>query len=205
MKIKFHLFPLFFFCIGVFSCSNRENNRIRATEKCSEAVKIYYSAFFTHNSDSIKVALSIMDEVVALDSSYISGYLIKSKMLTEQDSLSESLKVLTRGLSSNPNNPDLFLVRGIVNDKLNNLDLAKIDYQQAICLFSKITDEEPHDFSALQGHILAIMLLQGNEAGRKELRRVENQLAASEEGKNHLKIISDILSSTKERFLENFK
>ncbi|GHU63158.1 hypothetical protein FACS1894160_3150 [Bacteroidia bacterium] len=107
-------------------------------------MQVYLNAVFKEGfqQDSIQRAISLIDESIALDSTYRLAYPTKVTFFDVQSKFTESVAVINSALRHNQEDPDLFIVRGILNEKLNCFDASKSDYSKAISLFDKMIEKD---------------------------------------------------------------
>jgi tetratricopeptide (TPR) repeat protein len=189
MKIQLYYFVVL---LGLFSCSSNSHNREKAIAKQGEAANMYMHGILESNQDSIRKAISLLNESIALDSSYMFAYSTKAGILNDQGRYIESLAVLNLALRRQ-DDPYIFIQRGILNEKLNNMEAAKPDYKKAISLFDKMIAEDAHNFPALTNRAFALYLYENKELGIQALEKIRDK-PLSEVEKKQLDALLKMLS-----------
>ena len=155
--------------IALTSCSgNQQRDREKAIAKQVESVYVYMDAIYkSFSKDSLILAMDLIDESIALDSTYVLAYQTKADFLKREKQYEEALQVINIAFNQHleVENPILFLNRGIIYDKLGRIDLAKADYEAAIPIYNEWAERSPDDFNALIIRIALIYLLKGSESG----------------------------------------
>jgi tetratricopeptide (TPR) repeat protein len=158
--------------ISFWTCSNSPSaqslDREEAMGKVNEAIAIYVNSFLNNYKDSVVFALNLLDESIAMDTTYLLAYEHKKRILNAQGRYSEALDVIELMLrrASDKQMPDIFLLRGIQHDKLGQPELAELDYQKSVVLFDKKIQQNPNDVVVLSGKAIALFFSKdGREAG----------------------------------------
>ena len=170
------LFNLSFILLCCYSCScNQQQSREKAIAKQVESVDVYMNAIYVNFSkDSLLLAMNLIDESIALDSTYVYAYQTKADFLKKEKQYEDALDVINLAFNRHLEikNPVLFLNRGIIYDKLGRIELAKADYETAIPIYNKWIEKSPNDFNALIIRVALIYLLDGSESGILEGRQL---------------------------------
>jgi tetratricopeptide (TPR) repeat protein len=113
------------------------------------------------------MAMNLIDESIALDSTYMLAYQTKARFLKGQNQYKEALEVINLAFQHHleKDNPVLFLNRAILYENLNLTELAKTDYNAALPHYDQWIKKHPNDYNALNMRAMVIFLYKGKEAG----------------------------------------
>jgi tetratricopeptide (TPR) repeat protein len=206
---QYFLFILFSLLFCSCSSSNSQSTRKQqAIDKQINAVNMFMNARYANfNQDSICLAIALIDESIALDSTYAWGYLTKSRFLKEQGLYEESLDVINLAFRLHLENdkPILFLYRGILYEKLHKKELAQADYQAAIPLYDQYIEQNPNNYDALNTRILLLFLLNGKEEGlRYYAELLETQKLKKSEQQEVKQFISRLKNESRDEIIDSF-
>lgn len=162
----FLLFLFFFYCSC--STSNSNSQREKAIAKQTEAVNVFFDVTYKNrDADSLQLAMTLIDESIAIDTTWLVSYQTKVKFLNINGKYEEALNVLELAFNRQLEKeyPDLFILRGIQYDKLNQSELALADYKAAFDAFDTKIKENPNDIHALSAQALLVILSEDTAQG----------------------------------------
>lgn len=152
----------------------------QAVEKNNEAVG-YIQRFQTDNPDSVKRAIDLLDEAIAIDPSYRLAYSNKIQFqmyLKDKEGALETFSQLER---LGALDPVRLLYKGMLLE-LNGRKKEAMDvYAQVVSLFRKQLEEKP-DVTVLMNYALAVYLKDGKKYAYDDLNKKMPEEMAS--GKN---------------------
>jgi tetratricopeptide (TPR) repeat protein len=201
MRIRLYSFVLLIF----FPCFCNSQNREKAIEKQKEAVNMHMNAIFKegHNQDSIQKSISLLDESIALDSTYLLAYFSKVQFLDEQGRFTESIAAINSALR-HQEDPGLYFVRGILNEKLNYFDASKSDYSKAISLFDKMIEKDTNNFYALSNRAFVLYLYENENVGIQALEKIRDKPLNEVEKKQLDVMLKMVSESGRDEIIKNF-
>lgn len=101
------------------------------------------------NVDSLRKAISMLDEAIALDSLNINAYNYKAEYLTKLGDIQEANVVIDQVLQISPNNPLVVFTKGLLCEKAGSNDSAIQYYWRSINLFTDSIKLKPNDFGLI--------------------------------------------------------
>nr|WP_302830321.1 hypothetical protein [uncultured Bacteroides sp.] len=112
-----------------------------AIAKFNEAGVLYLH----HRSvkDSLEKAFSLLDEAIAIDSTYMKAYDYKVNWLDRLGKQEEALEIVDKVKKYTPNNPLWYGQRGILLYKLKRPEEARAEFLQAVQLLEKKVKATP--------------------------------------------------------------
>ncbi|MDR1738029.1 MAG: hypothetical protein LBR66_04320 [Candidatus Symbiothrix sp.] len=157
----------FWACEKATRQSSKTKNRELAIAKNNEAVQMVFDLRRHSNlhGDSLALVLSLLDESIQADSSYLLPYSLKIRLLNEQNQLTDAMLSIDDAMRHSTNNPDLYLVRGLQYEKMQAPDKAQTDYRQALLLSEKQMLADTTKYYPRFVYAFASYLLHGQQAG----------------------------------------
>nr|WP_302830322.1 tetratricopeptide repeat protein [uncultured Bacteroides sp.] len=133
-----------------------------AIAKNNEAVRLYW------HRDSIEKAFRLLDEAIAIDSTYILAYGNKVSWLDKLGRQEEALEMVDKVQKYIPNDPLWYGQRGILLYKLNRPEEAHAEFLQALQLLEKKMKDVPtvNDFF---NYLFIKRTVDGKELSNKEI------------------------------------
>ncbi len=89
-------------------------------------------AFYLQNNNQVDQAIEIYRQINLIDKQFPQAYLNAGLLYLEKDSLNSAYDQFNILVNSNPTNYYGFYYRGITNELMNRLDLAKADYETCL-------------------------------------------------------------------------
>lgn len=126
----------------------------KAVEKNNQSVK---TAGYFDNPDSLNKAINLLDEAIALDSSYKLAYANKVKCLMSLGQKEKALQTLLQIEELTPDDPCYILGKGMMLEENAKRDLAMDAYKQAASLFEKRLKEKSSELD-LMNYVLTLFL-----------------------------------------------
>lgn len=112
-----------------------------AIAKFNEAAML--SVHYGYEKDSLKKVIRLLDEAIALDSTYLKAYDYKVNWLDKLGRQEEALEIVDKVQKYIPNDPLWHGQKGILLDKLNRPEEAHAEFLQALQLLEKKMKDVP--------------------------------------------------------------
>ncbi len=210
MKTISYFFLFFLLCICACSNTNSSlaSNRDKAIDKQKEASSIYCKIVLKQTeADSINVVLNLLNESIALDSTYSLAYSTKIQVLNSYGQYEEALKVIQLAIDRNlsETNPELIVGRGIQYDMLNQPEKALQDYQRAIELFHKQSEKDPDNYNSIATQEFLHFLMGEEERGIQNLKEILKKPLPAEERTSIEILLNTLQNNNKKEVIEQFK
>ena len=186
MNRNFLLASSLFLFLSLMSCNAQRNKGLCCGHKPDSAVIVLNNQAvnaYTNRSnspDSVKKALTLLDNAIAKDPDYQLAYANKAKYLNDQGNVTQALETLNAYLKRNPTEPYTLLGAGMFYEKMGNKKEAMDYYKRAEENFNR-RYEEDHDPTHEINRYLAIKLMEGPKKVEALYEAERNRLASTEE------------------------
>ena len=208
MNRNFLLASSLFLFLSLMSCNAQRNKGLCCGHKPdsaaivlnNQAVNAY--TYRSNSPDSVKKALTLLDNAIAKDPDYQLAYANKATYLNDQGNVTQALETLNAYLKRNPTEPYTLLGAGIFYEKLGNKKEAMDYYKRAEENFKRLYEEEhesPHEIN----RYFAIILMEEPKKA-KALYEAERDRLASNEQQRLLNdaLVMSILETPREQFFK---
>ncbi len=186
MNRNFLLASSLFLFLSLMSCNAQRNKGLCCGHKPDSAVIVLNNQAvnaYTNRSnspDSVKKALTLLDNAIAKDPDYQLAYANKAKYLNDQGNVTQALETLNAYLKRNPTEPYTILGAGMFYEKMGNKKEAMDYYERAEENFNR-RYEEDHDTVHEINRYLSIKLMEGPKKVKALYEAERNRLASTEE------------------------
>lgn len=162
MRTYFFIFMLF----GTSVTMAQQQYSPAAIAKFNEAAML--SVHYGYEKDSLKKVIRLLDEAIALDSTYLKAYDYKVNWLDKLGRQEEALEIVDKVQKYIPNDPLWHGQKGILLDKLNRPEEAHAEFLQALQLLEKKMKDVPtvNDFF---NYLFIKRTVDGKELSNKEI------------------------------------
>ncbi|WP_288088272.1 tetratricopeptide repeat protein [Bacteroides acidifaciens] len=133
-----------------------------AIEKNNQAVKLMF------RPDSLEKAILLLDEAIAIDSSYVLAYTHKSQCLDRLGRVQEALQTCLSAEKYALENPYYYTLKGVYLEKSGKVEVAHKAYQKSFMLFGEELKKKP-DANVCINYIMAKYLYDGKEMSGQEM------------------------------------
>lgn len=133
------------------------------------------------NADSIRKAIKLTDQAIAMDSDYVDTYCSKMYYLCLLDSIESAITCLESYLRHHPDQPYVIQRMGILYDKAGRKDVAKRYYETAIKLFRQNEAGGIDLTDTVIDRLFTMILLGQSEQARAEYKSIRNKLTQDPE------------------------
>lgn len=208
MNRNFLLASSLFLFLSLMSCNAQRNKGLCCGHKPdsaaivlnNQAVNAY--TYRSNSPDSVKKALTLLDNAIAKDSDYQLAYANKATYLNDQGNVTQALETLNAYLKRNPTEPYTILGAGMFYEKMGNKKEAMDYYKRAEENFKRLYEEEhesPHEIN----RYFAIILMEEPKKA-KALYEAERDRLASNEQQRLLNdaLVMSILETPREQFFK---
>ncbi len=186
MNRNFLLASSLFLFLSLMSCNAQRNKGLCCGHKPdsaaivlnNQAVNAY--TYRSNSPDSVKKALTLLDNAIAKDPDYQLAYANKATYLNDQGNVTQALETLNAYLKRNPTEPYTILGAGMFYEKMGNKKEAVDYYKRAEENFNR-RYEEDHDAVHEINRYLAIKLMEGPKKVEALYEAERNRLASTEE------------------------
>lgn len=186
MNRNFLLASSLFLFLSLMSCNAQRNKGLCCGHKPdsaaivlnNQAVNAYTNR--SNSPDSVKKALTLLDNAIAKDPDYQLAYANKAKYLNDQGNVTQALETLNAYLKRNPTEPYTILGAGMFYEKMGNKKEAMDYYKRAEENFNRCYEED-HDPTHEINRYLAIKLMEGPKKVKALYEAERNRLASTEE------------------------
>jgi tetratricopeptide (TPR) repeat protein len=182
--IVFVLFAVFVSCCGrgksVQSGYSGSNAAIELNDAAVELM--FVTDEDTVRRDSmLNLALTKLDEAIAIDSLYVTARQNKSQVLRMLGRNSESVSTLERLLRIS-NTPEHNFALGVTCEKTGDTLSAQRYYREAVAAYDRILADKPDSMPVLMNRYFTLFFIQGKDKTMAQMRELlENDHGPSEE------------------------
>ena len=206
MNRNFLLALSLFMFLTLTSCNAQRNEKLCCGHKPDPAVIELHNqavnAYTNHSNspDSVKKALTLLDNAMAKDSDHQLAYANKAKYLNDQGNVTQALETLNAYLERNPTEPYTLLGAGMFYEKLGNKKEAMDYYKRAEVNFKRLYEKD-NDSAHEINRCFAIRLMEGPKKA-KALYEAERDRLASDEERRKINdvLVMSILETPREQF-----
>jgi tetratricopeptide repeat protein len=166
----------------------------------NQAVNAY--TYRSNSPDSVKKALTLLDNAIAKDSDYQLAYANKATYLNDQGNVTQALETLNAYLKRNPTEPYTILGAGMFYEKMGNKKEAMDYYKRAEENFKRLYEEEHKSVHEINRY-LAIKLIEGPKRIKALYEAERDRLASDEENrKANDTFVMSIIETPREEFIK---
>ena len=208
MNRNFLLASSLFLFLSLMSCNAQRNKGLCCGHKPdsaaivlnNQAVNAY--TYRSNSPDSVKKALTLLDNAIAKDSDYQLAYANKATYLNDQGNVTQALETLNAYLKRNPTEPYTLLGAGMFYEKLGNKKEAMDYYKRAEANFKRLYEKD-HDSVHEINRYAAIRLIEGPEKAKALYEAERDRLASDEERRKvNDALVMLILETPREQFIK---
>lgn len=208
MNRNFLLASSLFLFLSLMSCNAQRNKGLCCGHKPdsaaivlnNQAVNAY--TYRSNSPDSVKKALTLLDNAIAKDSDYQLAYANKATYLNEQGNVTQALETLNAYLKRNPTEPYTILGAGMFYEKMGNKKEAMDYYKRAEANFKRLYEKD-HDSVHEINRYAAIRLIEGPEKAKALYEAERDRLASDEERRKvNDALVMLILETPREQFIK---
>jgi tetratricopeptide repeat protein len=190
------------------SCNAQRNKGLCCGHKPDSAVIVLNNQAvnaYTNRSnspDSVKKALTLLDNAIAKDPDYQLAYGNKANYLNDQGNVTQALETLNAYLKRNPTEPYTLLGAGMFYEKMGNKKEAMDYYKRAEENFKRLYEEDHNSVHEINRY-LAIMLIEGPKRIKALYEAERDRLASDEENrKANDTFVMSIIETPREEFIK---
>jgi tetratricopeptide repeat protein len=166
----------------------------------NQAVNAY--TYRSNSPDSVKKALTLLDNAIAKDPDYQLAYGNKANYLNDQGNVTQALETLNAYLKRNPTEPYTLLGAGMFYEKMGNKKEAMDYYKRAEENFKRLYEEEHKSVHEINRY-LAIKLIEGPKRIKALYEAERDRLASDEENrKANDTFVMSIIETPREEFIK---
>ena len=208
MNRNFLLASSLFLFLSLMSCNAQRNKGLCCGHKPdsaaivlnNQAVNAYTNR--SNSPDSVKKALTLLDNAIAKDPDYQLAYANKATYLNDQGNVTQALETLNAYLKRNPTEPYTLLGAGMFYEKLGNKKEAMDYYKRAEANFKRLYEKD-HDSVHEINRYAAIRLIEGPEKAKALYEAERDRLASDEERRKvNDALVMLILETPREQFIK---
>ena len=208
MNRNFLLVLSLFMFLTLTPCNAQSNKKLCCGHKPdsaaivlnNQAVNAY--TYRSNSPDSVKKALTLLDNAIAKDSDYQLAYANKATYLNDQGNVTQALETLNAYLKRNPTEPYTILGAGMFYEKMGNKKEAMDYYKRAEENFKRLYEEE-HKSAHEINRYLAIKLIEGPKRIKALYEAERDRLASDEENrKANDTFVMSIIETPREEFIK---
>ena len=186
MNRNFLLASSLFLFLTLMSCNAQRNKGLWCGHKPdsaaivlnNQAVNAYTNR--SNSPDSVKKALTLLDNAIAKDPDYQLAYANKANYLNDQGNVTQALETLNAYLKRNPTEPYTILGAGMFYEKMGKKKEAMDYYKRAEENFKRLYEEDHNSVHEINRY-LAIMLIEGPKRIKALYEAERDRLASDEE------------------------
>ena len=183
-----------FLFLTLMSCNAQRNKGLCCGHKPdsaaivlnNQAVNVY--THWSNSPDSVKKAITLLDNAIAKDPDYQLAYANKAKYLNDQGNVTQALETLNAYLKRNPTEPYTLLGAGMFYEKLGNKKEAMDYYKRAEENFKRLYEKD-NDSAHEINRYFAIRLMEGPKKAKALYEAERDRLASNEERRK----VNDVL------------
>lgn len=209
ISYNFLLFLLFVSSFTFIACSPsnkvEERDRKQAIDKKDEALFLYINPTIEpelRGTDRTQKIMSLLDQSLSIDSTYISAYSLKAQILNDERSYIEAIDVLNKAfryekfITSNREYVvlGLYLMKGILFEKLDSIKYAQDNYRKAILQMDLVLQKDSSNFNALLNRDYLEIFISDEDAALEKMNQLQKKDLTKEEHRQVIFLI-DMLKS----------
>ncbi|MGL5561967.1 MAG: tetratricopeptide repeat protein [Tannerellaceae bacterium] len=196
----------------IFSqCGKTKNNQVDNVSRQNSAAAIVTEATLLNvktlgNADTLKKAISMLDEAIALDSLNMNAYNYKAEYLTKLGDIQEANTVLDQALELYPHNPFVVFTKGLLCEKAGLKDSAALYYQQSINLFTDSIQSKPNDFGLIFNRAFVYVFVDSLDQAVKDFTMLQSKYDTTSKEYTTVSLFLEkvILNFDQEKFVREF-
>ena len=166
------IIPAFFLSLILFSCGGKTSRSGIPKKECiglnDEGAKYLMQPSFG-GSNETDTAITFFKQAISCDSNYIVAYLNLANAYDHKHDFKSEMLTYDKILLLTNNDPVLTLQKGILFEKLGEVDSAKSTYSLSAAGFQKRLSLSPDNFEALKGSVYLKALTVSKDAAIEEL------------------------------------
>jgi len=157
--------------IAITSCTHSQNMKVPSKECIALNNKgvDYLMIFPTHGDDELNKAIDCFKQAIQLDSTYATAYINISIAYHRKLDFADEMKTYNVLLVLTNNSPSIQLMKGVLFERINNIDSAKLYYNFATIGYEKEQVRHPDNAENIKALILLKALTDGKDAALKKL------------------------------------
>lgn len=158
------------------------------------------------NKDSLRKAIKMLDEAIALDPLNINAYNYKAEYLTKLGDIQDANEVIDQALQLSPNNPFIAFTKGLLCEKVGLKDSAIHYYRQSINLYTDSIKFKPNDFNLMLNRAFAYAFVDSIDLTVKDLTVLQSKYDTTTKEYATVSLFLEKLipSFDREKFVEGF-
>lgn len=121
-----------------------------------------------NSKDSLIKGIEYFDKAIAIDSSYTLAYTDKAKNINRLGNIDAALQVLSQAQKTNLESPELYVIRGFLNEKSGRKDSANSCYKTTLVYYDMLYKKKPEDWNLIINRVFVKFILNGTDP-KKEL------------------------------------
>ena len=190
IKINAFLF-LLLLSLTAFSCYRSVNHqREKAIEMRNNALEFYVNLSLTTSAltdtERTQRIISLLDESIALDSTYSWSYALKAQILKDEKRYMEAIDLVDKALQYRFEDDDYtisgrYLMKGVLYEKMDSLELSKSNYLSAIHIIDSRIQKDSLDFIALLNRASLEVFIEDENSALEKLEKLRNKKRSEEE------------------------
>jgi tetratricopeptide (TPR) repeat protein len=128
------------------------------------AIRLNYS----HNNDSLKQAIKLLDSSIKIDKRYETTYACKVFILCQLNNYQQAIVVLNQAVALSPYNVRLVTLQGMLFEKTGAINQAMLKYKRADGIYDLLIQAKPNNVNyKLSKAFLQLLLNKKDEALRE--------------------------------------
>lgn len=156
------------------------------------------------NPDSLRYALTLLDEAIALDSTYEQAYANKITYLKQLHRPKEALLVARQMMRMSPGSPYQVLGYALLEESVGDKTVSVKYYNEALQLFDRRLKDNPNDFPLQLNRAFALYFAKGKETALESMQQLIRDSQDDERKYSGLQDLYDMLkSSTREEIVKS--
>lgn len=171
--------------------------------KNNKAVDIYLKS--RGNIDSLKKAISLLDEALSINPNYSIAYANKAQYLSILGENDQVMIVIDEALKNLPNDPYLYFIKGVFSEKENLRREAKKSFEEAILNYDKLISSNPEDFNLLVNRAFVKLFTENSQSAVKALNALKSKHRKDSKKYKRLdSLINSISEISRDEYINDF-
>lgn len=157
----------------ISSCTNNHSNKMGPSRECiklnDDGTQLLLN-YRGDNKDELDKAINLFKQAINCDTTYSIAYVNLANAYDHEGSYKEEMACLNRLLVLNNDDPTILVLKGMLFERMNQIDSAKQIYSLTKTAYEKRIAKTPNDINLIKGKIELKALTDGKSEAIKELR-----------------------------------
>lgn len=172
-------------------------------DKNNEIAEIFAHDYHVYdNADSLRRALVLSKQAIAMDSDYLDSYGNAIFYLCRMDSAEQAVACIEKYIRRNPNNPVGLEGMGVMYEKVGRISEAHKCYEKAIQIFKKM-EENDNNANIVLNRLVTMILLGQKDEALSEFKAYKSRVSLPADRLDYMNMTMDFYSHKDHKELIN--